>query len=147
MIFDTLCIKSGCKYVLLVRYFHFLECCSSQSQESKFVTSRSADTDTNQIEFLPLFKWVNCSEHQTTFAACMEVVFPLNNEKDVLLLKNYEEESSVLEGCFQNELNVQVSVVINNSPSNSSITVRYFTTHLRCCFLIIKDGGKLIELP
>ena len=55
----------------------------------------------------------------------MEVVFPLNNEKDVLLLKNYEEESSVLEGCFQNELNVQVSVVINNSPGNSNITVRY----------------------
>ena len=55
----------------------------------------------------------------------MEVVFPGSNEKDVLLLKNYEEESSVLEGCFQNELNVQVSLVINNSPSNSNITVRY----------------------
>ena len=102
-----------------------LECCFSQGQESKFITSRSAFTDINQIEFLPLFKWVNCSEHQTTFVTCMEVVFPGSNEKDVLLLKNYEEERSVLEGCFQNELSVQVTVVINNSPSNSNITVRY----------------------
>ena len=102
-----------------------LDCCSSQRQESKFISSRSADIDTNQIERLPLFKWVNCSEHQTTFVACMEVVFPLNNERDVLLLKNYEEESSVLEGCFQNELNVQVSVVINNTTNNSNITVRH----------------------
>ena len=100
-----------------------LECCSSQSQESKFLSSRSADIGPNQIEFLPLFKWVNCSQHQTTFVGCMEVVFPLNKEKDVLLLKNYEEESSVLEGCFEKESNVQVSVVINNSPSNSNITV------------------------
>ena len=61
----------------------------------------------------------------------MEVVFPLNNEKDVLFLKNYEGESSVLEGCFQNELNVQVSVVINNSPSNSNITVRYSLNKLK----------------
>ena len=122
MIFDTLCLDVSKYYWYGIS---ILECCSSQSQESKFVTSRSADTDTNQIEFLPLFKWVNCSEHQTTFVSCMEVVFPGSNEKDVLLLKNYEEESSVLEGCFQNELSVQVSVVINNSPSNSNITVRY----------------------
>ena len=124
MIFDTLC-----KSLDVSTYYWYgisiLECCSSQSQESKFITSRSADTDTNQIEFLPLFKWVNCSEHQTTFVSCMEVVFPGSNEKDILLLKNYEEESSVLEGCFENELNVQVSIVINNSPSNSNITVRY----------------------
>ena len=124
MIFDTLC-----KSLDVSTYYWYgisiLECCSSQSQESKFITSRSADTDTNQIEFLPLFKWVNCSEHQTTFVSCMEVVFPGSNEKDILLLKNYEEESSVLEGCFENELNVQVSIVINNSPSNSNITVKY----------------------
>ena len=61
----------------------------------------------------------------------MEVVFPGNNERDVLLLKNYEEETSVLEGCFENELNVQVSVVINNSPSNSNITVRYLYKTLK----------------
>ena len=61
----------------------------------------------------------------------MEVVFPGSNEKDVLLLKNYEEETSVLEGCFENELNVQVSIVINNSPSNSNITVRYLYKTLK----------------
>ena len=108
-----------------------LECCSSQGQESKFLSSRSADIDTNKIEFLPLFKWVNCSQPQSNFVACMEVVFPGNNERDVLLLKNYEEETSVLEGCFENELSVQVSVVINNSPSNSNITVRYLYKTLK----------------
>ena len=66
----------------------------------------------------------------------MEVVFPGSNETDILLLKNYEEESSVLEGCFQTELNVQVSVVINNIPSNNNITVRYLYSILRMlpCF-------------
>ena len=111
-----------------------LECCSSQGQESEFLSSRSADIDPNQNEFLPLFKWVNCSQHQTTFVACMEVVFPLNKEKDVLLLKNYEEETLVLEGCFENESNVQVSVVINNGPSNSNITVRYLYKTLKILF-------------
>ena len=74
----------------------------------------------------------------------MEVVFPGSNEKDILLLKNYEEESSVLEGCFQNELSVQVSVVINNSPSNSNITVRYSSNIIKMfSFLIIKEVGKI----
>ena len=66
---------------------------------------------------------MNCSEQYHEFEVCMMVLFPSIDEQDVLMLKKFEDEESVLEGKFANEPDVQVSVVITDEPIKSSITV------------------------
>jgi hypothetical protein len=104
----------------LTIYVIILECCFGWFTKS---SPKKANIETALINQLPLFKWMNCSEQYDEFEFCMMVLFPSIDEQDVLMLKKFEGENSVLEGKFLNEPDVQVSVVINDEPIKSSITV------------------------
>ena len=54
----------------------------------------------------------------------MKVQFTSSQEEDVILLNKVENDDLVLEGHFENESNVEVSISINNENFGKNITVR-----------------------
>ena len=54
----------------------------------------------------------------------MKVWFPSNKQGDVMLLHRVQNDDSVLEGHFENESEVEVSVSINEAELCQKITVR-----------------------
>ena len=55
----------------------------------------------------------------------MKVWFPSKKQGDVMLLHRVQNDDSVLEGHFENESEVEVSVSINEAELCQKITVRY----------------------
>ena len=54
----------------------------------------------------------------------MKVQFTSSQQEDVILLNKVENDDLVLEGHFENESNVEVSISINNENFGKNITVR-----------------------
>ena len=54
----------------------------------------------------------------------MKVQFTSSQEEDVILLNKVENDELVLEGHFENESTVEVSISINNENLGKNITVR-----------------------
>ena len=54
----------------------------------------------------------------------MKVWFPLTQQEDIMLLHYVQGDDSVLEGHFENDPQVEISVSINNAELSQKITVR-----------------------
>ena len=99
---------------------YFSECCFSWLTPHK--TSSNSFKPSIQ---LPKFKWIDCPEkYDNEYDKCMKVQFTSSQEKDVILLNKVENDELVLEGHFEKESNVEVSMSINNENLDKNITVR-----------------------
>ena len=66
----------------------------------------------------------------------MKVWFPLTQQEDIMLLHYVQGDVSVLEGHFENESQVEISVSINNAELSQKITVRLLEI-ITCCEIVI----------
>ena len=68
---------------------------------------------------------MDCPEkYDNEYDKCMKVQFISSQDEDVILLNKVENDDLVLEGHFENESNVEVSISINNENFGKNITVR-----------------------
>ena len=68
---------------------------------------------------------MDCPEkYDNEYDKCMKVQFISSQDEDVILLNKVENDDLVLEGHFENESNVEVSISINNENLGKNITVR-----------------------
>ena len=68
---------------------------------------------------------MDCPEkYDHEYDKCMKVQFTSSQEEDVILLNKVENDELVLEGHFENESTVEVSISINNENLGKNITVR-----------------------
>ena len=92
---------------------------------------KSAELNFKTENLLPIFAWSECIEQYKNIDRCMNVVFPVNGEHDLLLLTAIEGENSVFEGYFKHDPDVQATVVVNDdTPLKNKLTVQGF---IRIC--------------